>query len=121
MNAVDAPASLRGHRCWGVVEIVVVGFQKTVINLVKLVAEDLLGHVHTVGRGVGSEQDAILIAIEEPTGSSGLPSEFADASAKFHVQVSVPVELLRYECKILRVASDVQSDELSLRMARDNA
>src|SRR6185295_19001027 len=54
-EAVDAPAALRRNACRCVVEVLVLGFEKAVVDLVQLVAEHLLRILVAVRNGVGPE------------------------------------------------------------------
>src|SRR5437763_16925969 len=54
-QAINPPAPLRRHPRRGVIEILVFGFQKPVIDFVQLVGEDLLRRVRPVRNGVGSK------------------------------------------------------------------
>src|SRR5436309_9540616 len=60
-QSINPPPPLRRNRRRGVIEILVLGFQKPVIDFVQLVGEDLLGCVGSVRYGVGSKYNAILI------------------------------------------------------------
>src|SRR5215475_364124 len=50
-EAVDPPAPLRGHRRRRVVEVLVLSFKKTEVDLVELAAENLLGGIVSVRDG----------------------------------------------------------------------
>src|SRR3989304_447747 len=73
---VDPPAPWGWNRGWSVVEILVGPFEEAEVDFVQLVAEDLLRRLEPERRwnGVGPEEDAVLVAIEEPLRGPPLPA-----------------------------------------------
>src|ERR1700751_5197992 len=72
VDAIDAPSSLRRNPCGRIVEVFVFRFEKAVVDFVKLVVEDLLRKCVAVWSGVGGEQDAVLVLVEEFLRRKGL-------------------------------------------------
>src|SRR5260370_18883504 len=77
IDAVNAPAPLRGDFRRSVVEVLVVSLQESIVNLVQLFVEYLLRKLVTVRSGVGTKHDAILILVEKLPRRAGLPSQLS--------------------------------------------
>src|SRR5947199_4583497 len=114
-EAVNPPSSLRRHGRRCVVEVLVFGFEKPVVDLVKLIVEDLLRRLFSAWNRVGAEHDAVLKALDELVGSSRLSAQFSDAGRNLDVHVGMAVEALRYVLEIFRIRY-VQADELCPRV-----
>src|SRR5690606_15584159 len=82
---VDAPPTLRRHRRGCVVEVLVLRLEEAEIDLVQLVAEDLLRRLVSLRNRVRSEQDPVLVLLEEPARRPRLASELADAGPDLDV------------------------------------
>src|SRR5579863_6359709 len=118
---VDSPAALRRRGRRRVIEVLILTFEEAKVDLVELVAENLLWRLEAAWDGVRAEQDAILILVEKLARCARLASELADARGNVDVQVGITIEALGDEGEILRVAAHVQSDELRVRVAFDHA
>ena len=68
-------------------------------------------------RSVGSEQNAVLISIEEITRSPRLSAQFADTRGNINRHIREPVEALGNVIEVLREIANVQNDKLCPRMA----
>src|SRR6202521_1126803 len=73
-ETVNPPTPLRRHGCGCIIEVFVIGFKKAVVDLVKLIIEDLLGRVRSLGNGIRSKKNSILISLEELSGHTRLAS-----------------------------------------------
>src|SRR3984957_816722 len=82
-DSVDAPPALRGYRRGSIVEVLVFGFKETVVDLVEFITVNLLWSVGAIRNGVRTEEDAILIFVEEFARCARLAAEFADACSHF--------------------------------------
>src|SRR5438128_578168 len=79
-QSINPPPPLRRNRRRGVIEILVLGFQKPVIDFIQLVGEDLLGRVGSVRNGVGSKYNSIPILLNNLAGHARLSSKLPDAT-----------------------------------------
>src|SRR5690242_13153155 len=93
-DAIDAPTSLRWNFRRSIVKILVFCLEKTVIDFVKFVVEYLLRKFVAMRRGVGREQDAVLVLVEKLLRCVRLASELSDPSRHVHVHVRKAVEVL---------------------------
>lgn len=120
-DAVDLPAAL--GRDWGgrVVEILVFGFEEAVVDVVELVAKDLLRSLDSVGDGVGAEDDAVLILFEELAGGPRLTTELAYSGCDVNVQVGVFVESGAYVAEVFSKVADVKSYEFCFGVASEDS
>src|ERR1044072_9248201 len=64
-DSVNTPAPLRRNRSWSVVEVLILGFEKAVIDLVQLVAEDLLRRFVSMRCRVCGKQNPVLVLIKK--------------------------------------------------------
>ena len=74
----------------------------------------------SIRHGIGSEQDPILKSVEEFAGSTRLPPQFSNAGTNLHMHVWKAFQAFGDRSQIFSVISDVQRDELRLRMAGKN-
>src|SRR5579859_1428155 len=118
---INPPPSLRRHLRRRVIEILVFGFQKPVIDLVQQVSEDLLRRISPVRNGVGSKQDSILIFVKELSGHARLAPKLSDAGAHLHVHIRKAIHAFAHVRKIFGVIPHVKNNELRLGMALQNA
>src|SRR5437870_1369583 len=91
-DAVDPPAPLRRDGAGRVIEILVLRLQETEVTTKHLRPQVLLRKLFAgIGCRIGAEQDAVLIALEEPPRRAWLPPQLADARADLDVQIAIPV------------------------------
>src|SRR6266581_5101665 len=119
INPVNSPTTLRRYFRRSVVEIFVFGFKEPEIDLIQLVIEDLLRKFVTVRSRIRGEQNPVLVLVEEFASSDRLASQFADARGNIDEHVGKAVKILRYVLQILCEVSNMEHDELRLRVSRD--
>src|SRR5450755_669875 len=121
INPVNPPPALRRYLGGCVVEMLIFGFQKTEINLIQLVIEDLLWKFVAVRSRVRAEQNPVLVPFEELAGSCRLASEFADARGNIDEHVGKAVEIFGYVLQILCEVSYMECHKLGFRMPRHHS
>src|ERR1700733_1388756 len=108
MNPINLPPSLR----WGfrgrVIEVLIIGLEESIINLVEFVVENLLRKLVTVRRSVRSKQNPVLILVEESPRSPRLPPQLANTRSDVNVHVRKAVEAFGYIGKIFREIPHMQ-------------
>src|SRR5436190_5999049 len=72
-HTVYPPASLRRHSRRRVVEVFVFCFKEPVVDPIEIFAEYLLWRLDAEWNRIGTEQHAILVAVEEPRCRARLP------------------------------------------------
>src|SRR5882757_1316034 len=120
MDAIDLPAPLRWGLRRSVVEVLVIGLQKSKVDLVELVIEYLLWELVAMRSRVGPEQNPVLILLKECPRRSRLAAQLPNARSNVDVHVLEPVQIFGDVGEILRKVADVQRDEPGLGMARDH-
>src|ERR1041385_2932672 len=120
LNAIDFPAALRRNLGWSVIEILIIGFKETIVDLVQLVVEDLLRKLIAMERRVCAEKNAVLIFVEEAACTPWLPPKFADPGGNINAHVWKAVEVLGDISKIFGEVANVKHKELGFRMTREN-
>src|ERR1700756_4837086 len=119
-NPINSPAALGRDSSWSVVEVFVFGFEKTKIDLVQLVVENLLRELVTMRGRIGAKKNAVLIFVEKLTRSSGLASKFSDARRQVNEHVRIAIEILRHVLQIFREVAYVHDNELRPGMSSDD-
>jgi len=64
-DTVNSPTSLRRHRRGCVIEVFVLCLEKAVVDLIQLLAEDLLRSVRSIRHSICAKQNAILTNISK--------------------------------------------------------
>src|ERR1051326_4984168 len=77
-DSVNSPSPLRGNRRRRVVEILILGFQKAVINLIQGIDKNLLRRIRSVRHRVCSKKNPILISVKKLSRHPRLSAEFTD-------------------------------------------
>ena len=120
MYPVNPPAALRRYFSRGVIEILIFGFQETVINFIEFVVEYLLGKSFSMRSRIGSKQNPVLVFVEEFSGSARLASQFAYSGGSVDGHIGKSVEILGDILQVFRKIAHVQDDKLSLGMFGKN-
>src|ERR1700730_17340506 len=95
VNAVNAPAALRRYFGRGVIEILVLGFQKAVVNLVQLIVKHLLRKLVPMRSRISSEKNTVLILVEEFTARQRLTAYFPRSCGDIDGHVGKAVKIIR--------------------------
>src|ERR1044072_3114763 len=93
-DSVNTPAPLRRDGGWSVVEVLILRLEKAVIDLVQLVAEDLLRRFLSMRCRVCGKQNPVLVLIKKFACQAWLPAEFADTSSDIDGHVWITIETL---------------------------
>ena len=109
-DAVDHPEALTVVAAGGV-EVLVVGFEESVIDAIGLAA----------GCRVGSKHDAILVFQEEPPRGVGLSAQLGNSGIDVDVHVGIGVEPAADLGQVFTVVCHVGADECGVRMAGDDS
>src|SRR5262245_4283588 len=119
-DSINAPTSLRGNWRWRIIEVLIFGFKKSVIDLVKLIAENLLWRFIPMRRRVCCKQDSVLILVEELSSHSRLATKFTDARRDINVHIWITVQRLSDSRQVFRICV-VQSNQVCLRVSLHDA
>src|SRR6266704_1348286 len=102
-QTINPPAALGWHWHRSVIEVLIFGFQKAVIDFVQLIGEDLLRRIGPVRNRIRAKKDSILVFLEELPGHARLPAELSDAGPQLHVHIGKAVHAFADVGKILCV------------------
>src|SRR6185369_50628 len=119
-DAVNAPATLRWNGRGRIVEILILRLEKAIIDLIQLVAEDLLRCFNAMRCGICRKQNPVLILVEELARHAWLSTQLADTSRDIDVHVRVTIETLRNIRQIFRIRR-VKCDELCARVSLNHS
>src|SRR5207247_4507088 len=102
-EAVDPPAPLGRDGGRRVVEVLVLGLEEPVVDLVELVLEDLLRVALAVGgrHGIGPEEDPVLVLLGELPRGARLAAQLSDARSDLDRHVGQLVEGGGHEGQVL--------------------
>src|SRR6266481_10112444 len=121
MYPIDPPAPLWRYFRRSVVKILILGFQKAVINLIQFVIEHLLRKLFAVRGCIRTKQDAVLIFVKKLPGSTRLPPQFADPCCSVHGHIGKSIEVVGYVLQVFGKITDMQGDKLRFWMFGKNA
>jgi hypothetical protein len=107
VQPVNIPAALTRNFAWIVVEILIVGFQETVMYPVSVKARP----------GICAKQDAVRISHKEPAGSVWLAAQFANTSADINEEVRATLNEIAHPAQILRITAHMSADKRGLWVA----
>ncbi len=93
MNPVNLPTPLRWSLRGGVIEILVIRLQESIVNLIELVVEHLLWELVAVRSSVSAKQNPVLMLVKESPRRSRLASQLANARRNVDVHVTEAVQI----------------------------
>ena len=111
VQAAHLPAPLARHFTRSIVEVLVIRFQKTVVQLIAL-------HVRPL---VCAKQNAVRILHKEAPRAIGLAPQLADARTEVNIKVCAARKQRAHPAQVFCVAAHMRANEGGLRMALHNA